>query len=285
MLAKAIRWPVWRIRHSKVTTRTLVAGPYIGEFGWELMEWQGYVRRLGSLYERTIAISYETSRYLYGECEFYSHHLSLAQSCFGYGVKPANFGEGLVEAAISMKLPKQYDLLTPWDMTRPIKLLIGGQQFVRFREPVFHDLKVDILFHLRRLIREDGDEKNYSREEASRIVEDCRSHGLTMGFIGLPEYSDWISPARDLRSNDLGKTISAICSARLIVGGSSGPMHLAALCAKPIVVWTGHTGGAERYRSYWNPFSSDVFIVTEETFRPPAESVVRTLLQALEEIE
>jgi len=32
----------------------LIAGPFLGEFGWELMQWQGYIRQLSKFYKNTI---------------------------------------------------------------------------------------------------------------------------------------------------------------------------------------------------------------------------------------
>ena len=32
----------------------LIAGPFLGEFGWELMQWQGYLRQLAKFYKREI---------------------------------------------------------------------------------------------------------------------------------------------------------------------------------------------------------------------------------------
>ena len=38
-------------------SKILVAGPWIGEFGWELFGWQGYIRAISKNYVRTICIS------------------------------------------------------------------------------------------------------------------------------------------------------------------------------------------------------------------------------------
>ena len=43
----------------------LIAGPWVGEFGWELFLWQGYVRSLSKYFKETICIGRDSSHYLY----------------------------------------------------------------------------------------------------------------------------------------------------------------------------------------------------------------------------
>ena len=45
--------------------RTLIAGPWVGEFGWELFAWQAYVRALSRHFEETIIICRANSTALY----------------------------------------------------------------------------------------------------------------------------------------------------------------------------------------------------------------------------
>src|SRR4051794_29847562 len=43
----------------------LIAGPFVGEFGWELMQWQGYLRQLSKFYSKTIVYGRHSSAYFY----------------------------------------------------------------------------------------------------------------------------------------------------------------------------------------------------------------------------
>ena len=45
--------------------KTLIAGPWSGEFGWELFAWQAYIRSLSKYFEKTTIICRENSQYLY----------------------------------------------------------------------------------------------------------------------------------------------------------------------------------------------------------------------------
>ena len=49
----------------KSKERVLVAGPWVGEFGWELFAWHAYVRSMASYYDKTVCISSEHSKFLY----------------------------------------------------------------------------------------------------------------------------------------------------------------------------------------------------------------------------
>ena len=47
--------------------RVLFAGPWVGEFGWELFCWQAYIRSLSKFYDKTICISNNHSKFLYDD--------------------------------------------------------------------------------------------------------------------------------------------------------------------------------------------------------------------------
>ena len=45
--------------------KLLIAGPWVGEFGWELFAWQAYVRALSRHFPRTLIVCRKTSEALY----------------------------------------------------------------------------------------------------------------------------------------------------------------------------------------------------------------------------
>ena len=60
----------------------------------------------------------------------------------------------------------------------------------------------------------------------------------------------------------LHDTIHMLRTARVLVGTSSGPMHLGALCGTPLVVFSSERN-RRRYETDWNPFNVPVkFIPT-----------------------
>ena len=61
---------------------TLLAGPWVGEFGYELCQWQGFVRKLSREYDDTIVVSRPGHEVLYSD--FCSKYIPLkvnAENC------------------------------------------------------------------------------------------------------------------------------------------------------------------------------------------------------------
>ena len=56
-------------------------------------------------------------------------------------------------------------------------------------------------------------------------------------------------------------------NSKIIVGPSSGPMHLATLSGLKHLVWTTDFN-ISRYTKDWNPFNTDVTLYTEEGWNP-----------------
>ena len=266
-----------------LTKDILIAGPFMGEFGWELMEWQGYIRKLSRKYKKTIAISYSSSSYLYDFCSFYPHNLKLELSGFGYGNYNDNAVADLIRSCVENYNISKYAWLVPQKFNRFHKLLIGSQEFKRYYEPPKGKI-FDIVFHFRDLERKDGSVKNFPHTDSDDLAKFVSEKGFRCCCIGLPDLSYCPKNIQDCRSDDLRTTISVISSASLVIGGSSAPMHLAALCAKPLVVWIGPPANAKRYFTYWNPFNVRVFLVSDKTFKPEVQSVIQKVQEAINEL-
>ena len=53
--------------YKKSKETVLVAGPWIGEFGWELFCWQGYIREMSKYYDKVVCVSSRNSEFLYSD--------------------------------------------------------------------------------------------------------------------------------------------------------------------------------------------------------------------------
>jgi len=260
----------------------LVAGPYVGELGWELMEWSGYVRKLSTTYRRTIAISYEGNAWLYEPCEYYAHSATLADSGYGYGSLPrAQINTILNNCATAFKI-KSFDWFFPEHLNAISKQLIGGQlfwaPFEQKRRCIY-----DVAFHFRNIRRSDLESKNYPIEFAYELIERCKNNGISVCCIGHRNYSLCPDNCTDFRTNELSETRAVLRSVMIVAGGSSGPMHLASLCGLAVVVWCTE-GIVDRYISTWNPHQSPVFVVSEKTFQPTPVEVFYKINEALKHV-
>ena len=253
--------------------RVLFAAPWVGEFGWELMNWQAFLRRLSVRYERTIVCCRETSRMLYADfCnDLVFHEIAGSANC---------------HMAHHIQNPEELERVmccmpADADCVLPLKYVPASEQsFVRFGKPR-DDLRTDILIHARR--RESYTERNWSHENWDEFIAHVTQMGLSVGAVGLRGSTLDLVGVTDYRNRDLAETVDLMASTKLVAGPSSGPMHLAALCGTPQLVWTnqgrymmGKTS-REKYESWWNPLRAKASVLDSDGFNPSVESVVSQL--------
>src|SRR6516225_6317108 len=65
--------------------KILVAGPFAGEFGHELMDWQAWVRGLRDRYEEVHVITYPGRDFLYPGCKVHYHDIPLNKAGYKFG--------------------------------------------------------------------------------------------------------------------------------------------------------------------------------------------------------
>lgn len=248
-----------------------------------MMVWQGYVRAISRRYQTTVVISYTASRPLYDNCVFVPHSLRLSDSGFGLGaMSRVDAIEMAKKCTKDLLQGGQYDLLVPQDLNRITRLLIGRPAFVRVMSPLARPGWYDIAFHFRQFERAGDRPKSYPRSFADELAAECVRKGWKVVAIGHPDLAYCPPSCEDQRSVDMNVAIRMITSSRIVVGGSSAPMHLASLCGAPIVVWIGNGADIERYRTYWNPHGSTVHVVTDRTFQPRPTEVLEHVERALQ---
>jgi hypothetical protein len=272
--------------------RILIAGPWLSELGWELMVWQAAVRyqRITKKYNQVYVITFKNRECLYEDCKVFTHDQQLINADFGVGRVDKTTLETLTQACVDyFSIKETFDQFSPNTYcSLPYRIahkFKRGLIHRKFHEPPLDKRRFDIVFHFREFERKDETATKYfSTETADRLVALCKAKGLEVCCIGAPGYSYVAKGAENRQSIDLSQTIATMCASRLVVGGSSAPMHLASLCELPIVVWTGPPFNAERYFTYANPFNSKVFLVTEKSFNPRVEDIFDTINQALEQL-
>lgn len=273
---------VLRVLALRCRAETLIAGPFVGELGWELMEWQGFVRRLRRAYRKTVVISYPNSQCLYEDCEFWPHSMLLKDSGPGYGNWPRKRMLDLAAQCAADLKQTSFRVFLPVYLNKISRRVIGGQEFLSPRELRQASADFDIAFHFRNFQRAGDDYKNYPLDQAAAIVRYCLGKGWRVCCIGHPEMAACPAGAQDCRSAGLSETMQILRRVRIVAGGSSAPMHLASLCDLPIVVWTGPPFTVDRYFDSWNPHGSRVFLVSDKGFRPPVDAIIEQLHLAVD---
>ena len=265
----------------------------MNEFGWEIMVWQPAVRykRIKEKYEKCYAITFKNHKYLYEGCEVFDHQQKLEDAKFGFTLTPLEIINDLVKKCIvHFNISEPFDIFTPQQyvslksrIKRKLKIRDALHRNFYISDPKLDDF--DIGFHFRSFERAgDIKGKSFPSDKADKLVAMCSNSHLKVCCIGAPGYSYVARGAINRQAEDLETSIRYMSKCRLIVGGSSAPMHLASLCNLPIVIWTGPPFDASRYFKSWNPFKSKVFLVTEKDFNPEANDIYACIENAMQNI-
>ena len=266
-------------------TRNLFAGPYAGEFGYELMQWQGFVRARRRHYEQVHVLTYPGRDYLYEGCQVHYHDIDLKHAGYWYGrLSPAEAHRMAKAKADEIGLT-DYDIFdTSLLCTRYHEMLFWHQEFRLLEEPALVQKPYDIVFHFRAVKKEGPDPlKNYPPHLADELAVRCLDREISAACVGHPDYSYCPAGCADYRSVDLRQTVAAISSARAGVGEASGGMHLVNACGKPTIIWgEGQCRIDPALR--WNPFRVPIYVVTITTWQPSPEQVFNAIADALNEL-
>ena len=289
--------------------RTLVVVPYIGEFGWELMNWQGRVRYLvrRKHYERVIVCARPDRRRLYvEEPGFRSTLRKHSAAPVVFCPLPSGTGDGcdgmpgwanndhrvnaagrpfppealreLVKSQVRRACAQHGVSLSSAEFFSPsYRSTIwptsrSHQWFTNLRVP--GEITTDILLVPRH--RSHADRRNRTADWWQTLCERLRARGLRV---------ETYEPRVD-------RAIVQLSRARLAVGASTGGLHLASLCGCPHYVWGSgaqrrwtpmQMTNRQRYETLWNPLGTPCRY-EECGWHPAMDHVVDQARRALDEI-
>lgn len=261
--------------------KRLVAGPWVGEFGWELMSWQGYLRKLSKGYDEVVVCGPSGHDVLYGDfCTEYIGFDTIARK--------STWKASNVQNPMEVSKTRRHLDGMEGDRVRPERLIpINEQEFIRYGDPNREPpgSRFDVVVHAR--MRHDVNRhRNWPPERWEQLVERLASEGITVGAIGTEAYLPGM--AKDLTNRRLRDTIHAISSSRLAIGPPSGPMHLASLCRTPHLVWACRKTRSvmnaplrKRYKSLWNPLGTECFVLDHSGWRPSVDDVFLSCIRIL----
>ena len=247
---------------SELKNKKLFAGPFVGEFGWELFCWQGYIRYLSrNQFDHTTVVCMSGHSALYedfaDEIIEYSPDEYSPNCQFNKG-KMTNIPEP-PEGTSKYISPNTTEApsYTPCNGSFDFKF---PQIFTTYKgnRP---DVSFDILIHARSRKHSgqvNSQDRNMSQEKWDEVVNYLTSKNYSVASIGTLDSSMYIKSTKDLRGISLSKLIDYMSHSKTILGPSSGPLHLQALCAKPVIVWSGDINNKYRYQTAWNPFGAPV---------------------------
>ena len=270
-----------------MSDKILFAGPWVGEFGWELFCWQAYVRSLSKFYDKTVCISSTHTKFLYDDfcdqfIEFDPEEGEYKDSYYkvGFNVTKDLLQTLMMKTSIISSHTK-VDILVPRRIGDPPRThfteeFMFGEHRVK---PLYkkygikrEEYKDFIVVHARsRTVRP---EDNWSEKKWIFLVDNLRKAGyINVVSIGLRAESMHVKGTIDMRECEQQTLLNLLASAKCIFGPSSGAMHLASLCGCPQVVWSTDYNFT-RYTKNWNPFETKVLFLSEQGWQPDPQYVL-----------
>lgn len=267
--------------------KKIIAGPWFGEFGWELMRWQGIFRNLAHKGYEIVMVSRPGHEALYEDYieDFIGIEAPPGGEADGWRIngQVPSLGRGLLD---------RYPGYTYMDPTTCMKIGVDplgpGQRFIRYGEKIESDYHY-ILVHPRSTPKGGTEIRNWSKcnweELTERLVMD---HTKEVHVIGSKDGAFGLEHCEDYRGLPLSDLVNIIANADLVIGPSSGPMHLASLCGTPHLLWTddkfwGSCNGTnrERYETNWNPLGTKVIVLDHCDWNPTVEEVYTEIMKEL----
>lgn len=264
----------------------LIAGPWVGEFGWELFCWQGIIRKEVKDYDAVCIVSGPGKQAMYSDIlnEFGESGLYHEYDC----------GSNLTDAwKIHGEIPNPFDVrdfLSSSDIQEFLKkndiIEIGhidGRRDLQEQEGIYFDYSnfepIDdcpIVIHARN--KETGSNRNWDESNyeflVDLIVNNTKYTKTDIAFIGSSG-SFCVEGCTDKRDISLDETIKLLRGSNTVIGPSSGPIHLASLCKANHITWgsTVPTDLSQRYHKHWNPFGTPCIFIENNSWDISPETI------------
>ena len=234
-------------RQSKIDNR-IEFPPWYGEFGWEVASWVPFCRKKAAGYDQVVVTSFDGMGPLYAD--FATEFKTHGQPHRG------------------LKYQKLY---------RPPP---GG--YYKYGRPDEPEFFFDCLIHARGIPRKNS--INYRRWD--ELLGLMKKMPGTCAVIGSRQ-DDRVGDLFDMRGLELQKLMDLISRAKMVIGVSSGLMHLSAFCGTDLVVWGDRRTYfsetlEQRYKVTWNPFNVKVGWVDAEYFQPEPEAIAERIREIYE---
>ena len=256
--------------------KTLFAGPFVGEFGWELFCWQGILRKYTEVsdFDKVIISGRSSTKFLYED--FYDKHIVYEPDVY----EPDSF----FNRGKMTNLPKPPSGCTylPYNhlLTHYTPAIARDesiwkpklqQKFIKYGKKINTDIK--ILIHSRNTDGAAGitSIRNWDKNKFEEIVNNFND--IKFASIGTKHASNHIIGTEDLRNKHI---VDYMTSADLIIGPSSGPMHLASLCGLKHLVW-GAANNINRYKYDWNPFNTEMEYIVSNDWNPSTKQIINKM--------
>lgn len=254
----------------------IFAGPFIGEFGWELFGWQGYLRSWSTNSQDEIYIAARPGHeVLYADfaTKFIPYEVKGTQTCFAKC-------DDWIDDRIEEKYMEVGDNHVPstinWKNIKPT--------YIRFGTDRARD-RYDMIVHARFTDKHGTGCRDWPIDKWKELI--SMLNPGRVASIGSKNASLHVPSTTDLRGVPLSTVVNILASSKILLGPSSGPMHLGSLCGIPHVVWSDNKKWAmknkDRYEIVWNPLKTPVIFIEKEDWQPDVTTVRNTVVRMMQE--
>ncbi len=258
-----------------IRTKKRVFGPFWGEFGWEIAQWAPYVNAMtNALTNEGDVLLCQPGHYeLYGtdivSNDGYPRPDQAVPDMMGCDMENHGWLRGTPQVKpvdLKIKLVKGVPVID--SKLLPIPIFPACAEARRF-----------VVLHCRGIYK--CPERNMTPERWEALVAIMDAEGLDPPLV-IGSKDDYLPRlCLDRRGCTLEETISYMRTAKVVVGASSGPMHLAQACEAPIAVWSGNARKDKpRYKEVWNHFDSPTTFVSP-SWSPGVGKIMKAIEQYL----
>lgn len=271
-----------------------VAAPFLGEFGWLIAMWVPFLR-MHRAKARHFAVVCEKGQEALFE-DFADYVIPVPSLGFrvvkrdcnkawwfeGKGNKPLSKEDyvALVREHAGMEFS---EIVTPCMLDPAIRWPVYGCPSLLSKAGAFKPYVSTkkrnpdrVAVHARLLLGKQP-ERNWDEDCAHEVCATLVKCGYEVVAIGAIGQAYVPKGAADMLSSDVRSSIDTICSADLVIGPSSGALHLANFCERPVHWWSGNTKDVERYETRWNPFKMPNVQVAQ-SWDPDQQAIIDSVL-------
>jgi len=255
--------------------KILVAGPYIGELGFEIGNWVPYLASIRNEYDSIVIFARNGHKDLYPFADKFigfDFGLETKHCDKNWMMKPfpeevskytvlekqvKNYALSLKKHKVSLLLSDQHIRKSEFIERIPIVLNGSQEKMVEWEQKLPLGLKA--VFVIRSYAR--GASKNTDPKLLNQIIYELKNKiGIDCILVGQEELpfkcEARIECVDLLNQTSISDLIAIYNLSSIVVGASTGTIHLAAACGTPHVTWITWVGDVpaiqNRYETKWN---------------------------------
>ena len=252
---------------------TLLAGPWVGEWGYEVACWVPHLRYVARRYKNVIVGTRPGNDYLYADFATKIYHFKADNFTDRFMNHGAVYGP---PKKIWRHHPKAQILMPNWAVciSKHREYCCYGQH-TQYQNGIY-----DIIIHARSATKYKSANRNWPVKYYQEVLKHFPK--LKAASVGTDAYH--IPGTEDKRGVKLVDLCSMLRLCKLVIGPSSGTMHLAHMCQAPLLVWTGRekqkcikANNRKRYEKLWRAFDTPVHVLDAHGWCPNPKWVIRAM--------